>query len=386
MQRGSPVRVIPTVAAFALAALAGRADAAIDITGRWIVTVVGLGSLCVEITQTGSSLSGDECTPSTPFSGSIDVDTGVFTFAQMGGCGGITISATAAPDSNSFAGLLDYGFFHCSLMICGCVNFTDLMASGARDLCGTPAEECDDGNMIDEDCCSISCHAKPSGSACTTDGLPCSDDVCDGAGLCTHLPSPTTTVCRAAVGACDPAEHCDGSSTGCPADATLASGCKTAAKSLLLLEQGGGGAGDKLLWKWINGQPTSLDDLDDPRSGASYALCVHAGTTPALIASAVVPPSASKWKLVGGKAFRYSDTAREEDGIQKVLVKSSASTSSKAVVKGKGTELPDPPLGAVPYPVVVQLINSDSGTCLESTFDSGDELANDAARFKVKAQ
>jgi len=56
-------------------------------------------------------------------------------------------------------------------------------------------EVCDDGNLLDGDCCSSACGLEPS-----------------------------TTVCRATVGECDAAEQCTGFSAECPADAVFAAG------------------------------------------------------------------------------------------------------------------------------------------------------------------
>ncbi len=49
-----------------------------------------------------------------------------------------------------------------------------------------PGEECDDGNDVDGDCCSSTCRFEHAGSTCADDGNGCTDDVCDGAGACTH--------------------------------------------------------------------------------------------------------------------------------------------------------------------------------------------------------
>jgi cysteine-rich repeat protein len=59
-------------------------------------------------------------------------------------------------------------------------------------LCGNgivddPEEECDDGNLIDGDCCSATCTAEASGTPCTDDANICTDDKCNGAGLCLHV-------------------------------------------------------------------------------------------------------------------------------------------------------------------------------------------------------
>ena len=117
-------------------------------------------------------------------------------------------------------------------------------------------ETCDDGNATNGDCCSASCQLEEAGStcgnasgtdcnqpdtcdgagtclpnlrspgfACTTDDNACSQDICDSLGSCTHAtPESSEVLCRAAAGACDVAETCDGVGTSCPADALAAAG------------------------------------------------------------------------------------------------------------------------------------------------------------------
>jgi cysteine-rich repeat protein len=51
----------------------------------------------------------------------------------------------------------------------------------------TAGEGCDDGNTIGGDCCSASCQFEISGSTCTSDGNVCTNDVCNGAGVCVHV-------------------------------------------------------------------------------------------------------------------------------------------------------------------------------------------------------
>src|SRR6185503_20318944 len=47
-------------------------------------------------------------------------------------------------------------------------------------------EQCDDGGTAGGDCCSATCTFEASGSACASDGNLCTNDVCSGAGACTH--------------------------------------------------------------------------------------------------------------------------------------------------------------------------------------------------------
>ncbi|MFP6664807.1 MAG: glycoside hydrolase family 2 TIM barrel-domain containing protein [Deltaproteobacteria bacterium] len=83
------------------------------------------------------------------------------------------------------------------------------------------AEECDDGNMADGDCCSAVCTAELLGSPCSDDANECTDDICSAIGTCEHLPNTqrcddgelctTGDVCNAGVcvpGACRTGEQC----------------------------------------------------------------------------------------------------------------------------------------------------------------------------------
>jgi len=71
----------------------------------------------------------------------------------------------------------------------------------------------------------------PSGTACSDDGKVCTTDQCDGSGACAHPARPAGTVCRASAGACDVAETCDGSASGCPPDGLVPAGtvCRASA-------------------------------------------------------------------------------------------------------------------------------------------------------------
>jgi cysteine-rich repeat protein len=59
----------------------------------------------------------------------------------------------------------------------------------------TAGEQCDDGNVLDGDCCSSVCFYELNGSPCPDDGNVCTNDWCDGAGMCLHQDKPDGTSC-----------------------------------------------------------------------------------------------------------------------------------------------------------------------------------------------
>ncbi len=163
--------------------------------------------------------------------------------------------------------------------------------------------------------------------------------------------------------------------------------CRAAQKSLLIVKNSDDDTKDKLIWKWLKGASTSLQDLEDPTASASYAFCLYAGTTAAvLLNDAVVPADALKWAPSGSTGFKYKDAAGANDGITGIKVKSGAAGKAKALVKGKGGDLDDPVLGNLTLPVTAQLINQQSNVCFEGVFDLPDVIKNEATQFKAKAQ
>jgi hypothetical protein len=178
----------------------------------------------------------------------------------------------------------------------------------------------------------------------------------------TSVPTPTATL---------PA--------GCPAEP--ATGCRTPAKSLLVIEENADTTKDKLLWRWARGQATS-HEFGDPTATAAYAVCVYDGS--ALLLGVGIPPSATKWSALGNTGFAYRDSAGSADGIDKVLLKGSAQNNAKVRVKGKGRNAPVVTLGNLPLPVRVQLQNQTSGLCLEGVYTSAGVIKNTTSQFKAK--
>ncbi len=399
--------VAAIVAVFAISL--SQAFAVVDLTGVWVVTFDS-GPANIGFIQNGTSLvtspppGGSE----PAFAGTIDPDTGAFSLDLIYLPGGLTscvgISGTAALDGNSFTGELLEASLNCGPphLPCECGIASTSPVSGVRcvgacPLCGNGVleggEQCDDHNLTAGDCCSPLCEAEPSGAPCPDDGNQCTGDSCDAAGACQHPPNalPCGTTCQPAIcagGACVAAAAAM-AGTPCASDAEVCTvdacdgaglcahgpngGCTPLTQSASVALRNSGGVSNSLRWKWKNASgSTTLADFGSPTGSSSFHLCAFDGVALVLGADALsgaVCPSCWKSKPEG---FKYSDSGLNE-GIRKLVLKSSASGRSKLLVNGRGAALPF--LGSLDTPALrTQLVRSDDGAtaarCWEATFDN----------------
>jgi len=160
--------------------------------------------------------------------------------------------------------------------------------------------------------------------------------------------------------------------------------CRRAAKGAVTIQQKDAGAKDKLVWKWGKGDATTQADFGDPTSTAGYALCVYAGNHSTLVASAQMDADPARWSAISTKGYKYKDSTGTPDGVQKITLKGGDQGKAKAIVKGKGLNLPDPTL-PTDLPLRVQLIISDSTVCFEDSYDGDDIVKLEADQLKTKA-
>ncbi|MFN8641614.1 MAG: M6 family metalloprotease domain-containing protein [Candidatus Binatia bacterium] len=266
------------------------------------------------------------------------------------GAGVASIGSATVPNTNAYQSgiVIDTG-----------ISISAISAAGSTmtfrfdlPLCGNgtvdPGEQCDDDNLANGDCCSSTCQFEAGGSPCAGDNNPCTDDACDGAGSCASVATPLA-------------------------------GCRTAAKGLLLLKTNVDYNRDRLVWKWGKGALLAPAELADPITSATYALCLYAGTASTLVGDATLLPGPD-WSPVGSSGYKFKGYS---GGLTNALLKGGAAGAAKAMAKGRGPSLPDPPL-PLSYPVTVQLRKTDSPLCLESTFTGADEVKNDGIQFKAK--
>ena len=166
----------------------------------------------------------------------------------------------------------------------------------------------------------------------------------------------------------------------------LPTNCAPPGKSVLLLQNKEDNAKDRLLFKWNKGPELEPADFGDPLNTADYALCLYTGPQQAPLAHATVPHDAGKWGPLSDRGFRYKDSGGSAAGVTKVLLKGGAAGKSQAQVKGKGANLPDPTFTNLPLPVTAQLVNNQTNTCLEATYEAEHVKKNDGGRFKAVAK
>lgn len=216
----------------------------------------------------------------------------------------------------------------------------DITITESTAICGDgvvqAGEQCDEGaaNGAAGSCCSATCRSVAAGASCDDDGNPCTSDLCDGAGACTHV---------------------------VPRDA----GCRTADRATLRLKAG------RLAWKWM-GSDVTPDDLGNPLHATGYGLCVldtAAGAlAPALDATIAAGGTCAGrpcWSARAG-GYAYHARGRTADGLGLSALQLRAGPRSEIRILAKGSGITTP-MGA---PVVVRLEREDAPMCWEATFSS----------------
>ncbi len=156
-----------------------------------------------------------------------------------------------------------------------------------------------------------------------------------------------------------------------------------AERSVLDLGRKRGGKEDRLVFRWSGS--SDGPGFGDPENEDGYALCLYDDTTRALIHEARVPAGGDCGKqpcwsgAASGNRFAYRDGTAREDGILKIVLRSSGG-AAKALVVGRGDRLDLPPL-PLPLPLRTQL-QAQYGGCWETTHATA--RVNDGLRLKAQ--
>jgi cysteine-rich repeat protein len=162
------------------------AAAIIDGSGDYVTVSSSLGIFCKTTNvQTGTSLR----------------ITGVCT---VGGTEyPLSLTGTVDPDTGEFRTTGELTGLCPDLVVSGASDGEEARTTSTSNTCGSgttvlskcsngvidPLENCEDGNAVEGDCCSARCRLDPAGTACTSDGNDCTDDVCNATGACMHVPT-----------------------------------------------------------------------------------------------------------------------------------------------------------------------------------------------------
>ncbi len=229
-------------------------------------------------------------------------------------------------------------------------SLTDMGTCGA---CGDgivdPGQECDDGNTAPGDGCGATCRRE----ACwTCSGAPsfCQPAAARPAGQCRRPTVPKKAVLRITDKAQD--------------------------------------KGDLLKWKWTKGQATA--DFGNPLGADEYDLCIYqdSGSRP-LLFGARAPAGGTCdgkpcWTAKGNGGFKYKNTSGVPGGLVKLLLRPGADGKAKIRARAKGAEV-TLPLLPLTLPVLAQLQRIGQPDCWEASYSGAGQIANDAAKFKGKA-
>jgi hypothetical protein len=270
-----------------------------------------------------------------------------------------------------------------------CTGTSETCPADVKDPDGTA---CSTNNpcLTGETCSSGICAngtAVAAGTTCDV-SIPCMDFQCDGMGTCqdvfnsdpcddgdacTTNDACSTGFCTGAPLDCGLCQTCD-STLGCQPVIEQVCTTPTGPAAQLGIGEGASPADAQVKWKWKIAQQVNVQDFGDPRMTTSYALCIfdqdaQASSGLRLMLQANVPHSSTHWSP-NAKGYKYSDSSLSADGMQTIVLKSSAA-GTKITLRAKGNNLGLADLPATPL-LTVQLKTSD-GKCWGANYPTADK-------------
>jgi len=133
---------------------------------------------------------------------------------------------------------------------------------------------------------------------------------------------------------------------------------------------------DRLVWRWGDGEATSVADYLAPDSNpkARFALCLYSGDEPQFDGASADVPSLGTcndqpcW-IAHESGFRYADTQALAAGVRAMRLRAGDDGAAYLYARAGGENL-ELPVGPLAAPVVMQLRATDDGAdrCWQSTF------------------
>jgi hypothetical protein len=209
-------------------------------------------------------------------------------------------------------------------------------------------------------CCVLGCTVEPAGTACLDDGNACTNDLCDGAGTCTHPGAPASSCAQAG-----------------PRGGTLA------------LVHTPGLRRDHVHFRWRRGPAVVVNDFGTPTTTTRYALCVYDEVAGVPSSTYQAQPGGSCgrpscWRQVpSGWSFTSKQTT-PNDLTRVVLHAGGAGKATLAAIADRAD------LALVPFPLhaapaVVAQLRTTTGSCWGATFSTAIKR-NDATGFIASSE
>jgi CSLREA domain-containing protein len=301
--------------------------------------VIDLGEQCDD----GNTASGDGC------SASCAVETGWSCSDEPSTCAsqcgdGVVAGGAEQCDVGSGNGAPDT-----------CCN-ADCTLRSSSDTCRTATAPCDVAELCTgtDPACPPDSLAPP-GAACGSDGVLCTNDVCDAAGTCTHPDAPDP-------GCALPAAH---------------------RASLKIVSRPGETLHDLIQLKWAKGPAVPGADFGAPGNGTLYELCVYVGASVAYRGQPVGDCGAEPCWTALPTGWRFQSASGVPDGITGVVLREGlAPGQARVQVKAKGA-LALAPLPLEMSPGVVAQLRTSEGKCWGASFSTA--RRNDASQFQAKS-
>lgn len=177
----------------------------------------------------------------------------------------------------------------------------------------------------------------------------------------------------------------------CPATPPLdCKGAETGKGSLSLVRNDDPGK-NKLDWKWVRGDLTTVTELGDPTTTTDYSFCLYDGND-ALVAAQLIPGGADCdgdpcWKQTS-KGFTYKNRSGVPDGIKALTLSIGKGTAGSAKIAlkagGENFDVPGLPLAQAPGAVRALLTNDSTNWCASYSIPAGGKDPANTEKWKDK--
>lgn len=145
-------------------------------------------------------------------------------------------------------------------------------------------------------------------------------------------------------------------------------------RGVLKMKEGASDRSDRLVWRWVRGEATTLGDFGDPFNTTDYAFCVYDASGEQQPIFEVAAPAGGTcrdrpcWLELSGGRPEFNDPDTLQGGLRRLRLKPGEDRRSSVVVAAKGENLTLPVLPLTP-PVTAQ-VQATNDMCWTATYDA----------------